>query len=89
MSILSPQAYPTVSSRSAYTYAKVKRADEARLVGSQRSRNQRSVSSTRLEHREKGKMSPLGKLLGSADDEAKHQFKQQDWWYVHRGLYHH
>ena len=28
-----------------YTYAKVKRADEARLAGSRRSRNQRSVGS--------------------------------------------
>ena len=36
------------------------------------------MSSTRLESREKGKMSPLGKLLGSADNEAKHRFKQQD-----------
>jgi hypothetical protein len=35
-------------------------------------------------------LSPLGKLLGSADDEAKHRFKQQDsWWCMHQGTYHH
>ena len=89
MSILSPQAYPTLSSRSAYTYAKVKRADEARL---------REAGGQGIKVRVKHKTGASGEredvssweTLGSADDEAKHRFKQQDsWWCVHRGTYHH
>ena len=40
MPVLSPQAYPTLSTQPAYTYAQVKRANEAKLAGSKGSKNQ-------------------------------------------------
>ena len=91
MSVLSPQAYPTLSSQPAYTYAQVKRADEARLAGSKRSKNQGPCQAQDWSVKRKEDISSWGKIFL-----ARRTTRQDIWFtairlvvFMHRGMIHH
>jgi hypothetical protein len=90
MSVLSPQAYPTLSSQPAYTYAQVKRADEARLAGSKRSKNQGPCQAQDWSLKRKEDISSWEDFLGTAYNEAKHLFTATRLMvFMHLGMNHH